>query len=203
MKLGKLPKWVWLIEAMGVVLVILAWRSTGFGQACLLAFGTALLLGIPLALMQQFLERVLTQSVTEAVTSSIAKAEKVRLSGSPVPQIPEELDLWPFVGVVDPRSDGQIELRLFSPGSVSSSIQPIDVMIVVTDPIGRTFTTDHRLNSVVNRNVTSWLWPNDFTSGDIRQGHHHAAFFVAPLSVGPSRRFGTAAEMEFEYRQDG
>jgi hypothetical protein len=84
-------------------------------------------------------------------------------------------------------------------GSVMSSLQPIEVLIVVTDPIDRTFSTDRKLQSIVDQSVTSWTWPDEFTSGDIREGPHSVEFFVAPLSAGPARRFGLAARAEFEY----
>jgi hypothetical protein len=151
--------------------------------------------------MQRGLEQSLGRSVAKAVASSIEAAQSTRLSGPWVPGIPEDLDLWPFEAIVQPQADGQIKLRLWSPGSVMSSIQPIDVQIVVTDPIDRTFSTDRRLNSIVERDVTSWLWPNEFTGGDIRGGRHHVAFFVAPISVGPSRQFGLVAEADFDYPQ--
>jgi hypothetical protein len=64
-----------------------------------------------------------------------------------------------------------------------SSVQPIEVAIVVTDPIERTFNTERKLRSIVSTSVTEWIWPDDFTSGDIREGEHTAQFFVSPLSV--------------------
>lgn len=65
-----------------------------------------------------------------------------------------------------------------------SSLQPFEVLIVVTDPIGRTFNTDRKLRTVVEKSVTSWTWPDEFTSGDIREGTHSVEVFVAPLSAG-------------------
>lgn len=203
MRIQRVPPLVWFIEAAGLALVVLAWTREDFAQAALLEVGAALMLALPLALLEQGLEGRLTRTIERAVSSSIAAAEEFQLSGPEVPRVPEELDLWPFVAVVAPAADGQVDLRLASKGSVASSIQPIDVMIVVTDPVGRTFTTERRLNSVVQREVASFRWPDDFTSGDIRDGEHHVAWFVAPISIGPSRRFGRAAEATFAYVRAG
>ena len=80
-----------------------------------------------------------------------------------------------------------------------NSVQAFEVMVVVTDPINRTFSTDRKLQSGVSSRVTDWVWPDDFTSGDIREGEHTLEFFVAPLSAGPARRFGLAATTGFTY----
>lgn len=117
--------------------------------------------------------------------------------------IPEDLDLWPFAALAESGRGSSIRLRLRSVGSVLSSVQPMEVMIVVTDPIERTFSTDRKLQSIVEQNVSDWIWPDDFTSGDIRNGEHSVEFFIAPLSAGPARRFGLAASATFTYSVQG
>jgi hypothetical protein len=160
--------------------------------------GTALMLALPVGALQASIENRLVVKVEKAVTDSVLAAASKRLSGPPAPMAPEDLDLWPFTAVTEPLGS-QIHMHLRSFGSVMSSLQPIEVMIMVTDPIDRTFSTDRKLQSIVEQNVTSWMWPDDFTSGDIREGPHSVEFFVAPLSAGPARRFGLAARAEFEY----
>lgn len=201
MHLERVPLWVWVIEASGVALVLLAWTRQDFAEAALLEVGAALMLALPLSLLEQGLEGRLTETIQRAVSASVAAAETFQLSGPPVPTVPEELELWPFVAIVNPGPDGESELRLESRSAMDSSIQPIDVMIVVTDPAQRTFTTERRLNSLVHREIASFRWPSHFTSGDIRAGRHRVAWFVAPVSVGPSRRFGQVAETSFDYKE--
>ena len=178
MKLRRVPGWVWLIQTAGVALVMFSWASSGFGQAALLEFGVALLLALPLAFFGVAFQSRVIRTVEQALA---------------------ELDLWPFASIVTSSSDGQVELRLVSQSSVRSSTQPIDVMIVVTDPAERLFITERRFNSIVHSDVTSFRWPDDFTSGDIREGEHRVRWFIQAISDGPSRRFGQAAETTFSY----
>jgi hypothetical protein len=198
MSVKTLPIWIWGLELLGVGLVVVGGATSGYPQAVELAFGTALLLVLPLGVVQRALEERLAVKIAEVVTESVAAAASKRLSGPPAPLAPEDLDLWPFTAVAE-RAGSQMRLRLTSTGSVMSSLQPIEAMVVVTDPIGRTFSTDRKLRSIVEKDVTDWIWPDNFTSGDIRGGIHTVEFFVAPLSAGPARRFGLAAEAQFEY----
>lgn len=201
--LTSLPIWVWLAEALGVGLVVAAGLTNGFLQSLGLAMGTALMLALPVGALQASIEERLAVKIEKVVSESVLAAASKRLSGAAVPIAPEDLDLWPFTALTEPPSGSRIRLRLWSTGSVMSSLQPIEVLIVVTDPIGRTFSTDRKLQTVVEKSVTNWTWPDEFTSGDIQEGTHSVEFFVAPLSAGPARRFGLAAQAGFEYHSSG
>lgn len=197
--LKTLPTWIWLVEAVGIGLMAVAGLTNDYIQALGLALGTALSLALPVGLMQHVLEERLGLKIEKVVSESIAAAAERRLSGPPVPLVPEDLDLWPFAARAERSPDSCIRLRLASTSSTMSSSQPPEVMIVVTDPIDRTFSRDQKLQSVVSAEVIDWVWPDDFTSGDIRTGAHTVEFFVAPMSAGPARRFGLAATVKFDY----
>ena len=199
LSLKSLPGWIWIPEGLGVVLIAAGALLSSYAQGLALAVGVALLLAVPLGLVQHALEERLAVTIERAVSESVAAAESKRLSGPPVPVAPEDLELWPFRAVTEALPGGRIRLRLLSESSVTSSGQPIEVSIVVTDPIERTFNTERKLQSIVSTSVTEWTWPDDFTSGDPRNGEHTADFFVSPLSVGPRRRFGLVASCEFVY----
>jgi hypothetical protein len=197
--LKSLPTWIWLVEAVGIGLLAVAGLTNGYIQALGLALGTALSLALPLGLMQHVLEERLGLKIEQVVSESIAAASERRLSGPAVPLVPEDLDLWPFAARAEPSPDCRMRLRLVSTSSTLSSSQPLEVMIVVTDPIDRTFSTDQKLQSIVDAEVIERAWPDDFTTGDIRTGAHVVEFYVAPLSGGPARRFGLAASAKFDY----
>lgn len=201
--LKSLPTWIWLVEAVGLALLVGAGFASGFFQALGLALGTAFLLALPLGVVQHALEERLVLAIEQVVTESVAAAASKRLSGPSVPLVPEDLDLWPFTALAEPSSGSRVRLRLWSTRSAMSSVEPIEVMIVVTDPIGRTFSIDRKLREIVEKNVVAWMWPEDFTTGDVREGDHTVEFFVAALSAGPARRFGLAAEARFEYHPPG
>ncbi len=190
---------VWVVEFLGIALVAGAGFAHGYAQSLGLAIGVALLLVVPLGVVQRVLEERLATRIEQAVSESVTAAASRRLSGPQVPMAPEELDLWPFAALAEPESDSRVRLRLRSNGSVLNSVQPIEVMIVVTDPVDRTFSTDLKLRGVVEQDVAEWVWPDNFTSGEIRQGMHTVEFFVAPLSAGPARRFGLVASAAFAY----
>lgn len=197
--LRTLPSSIWVVEILGIALVAGAGFAQGYVQALGLAIGVALLLAVPLGFVQRVLEERLATRIEQAVSESVTTAASKRLSGPEVPMAPEELDLWPFAAVVERQTDSRVRLRLRTNGSVLSSTQPIEVMIVVTDPAAHTFSTACKLQSIVEQEVAEWIWPDDFTSGDIRDGEHSVEFFVAPLSAGPARRFGLVASSAFVY----
>jgi hypothetical protein len=201
--LKSLPAWIWVVEAIGIALIVAAGLISGYPQTIGAALGVALLLALPLGVLQHVLEERLEVKIEQVVSDSIAAVASKRLSGPSVPLVPEDLELWPFTALAEPASGARIRLRLRSASSVISSVQPIEVMIVVTDPISRTFCTDRKGQDIVSTSVIDWVWPDDFTSGDIRDGEHTIEFFVAPLSAGPARRFGLAATSEFVYRASG
>lgn len=198
-QLRSLPAGIWVVEILGVAVVGGAGFAHGYVQALGLAVGVALMLAVPLGVVQRLLEEGLATRIEQAVSESVTAAASKRLSGPEVPMVPEDLDLWPFAVLIERQSDSRVRLRLRSIGSVLSSVQPIEVMIVVTDPVERTFSTDRKLQSIVEQDVAEWIWPDNFTSGDIREGQHTAEFFVAPLSAGPARRFGLVASSAFVY----
>jgi hypothetical protein len=202
-QLASLPVGVWTVEILGIGLVVGAGFADGYTQAVGSAVGVALMLAVPLGVVQRILEERLAARIEQAVSESVTAAASKRLSGPEVPMVPEELDLWPFVALVEPQPDSQVRLCLRSNGSALESVQPIEVMIVVTDPADRTFSTDRKLQSMVGQDVAEWIWPDNFTSGDTREGRHAVEFFVAPLSAGPARRFGLVATSTFVYSASG
>ena len=134
-------------------------------------------------------------STSEAIDSI---AEDFILSGPEVPLKASDLKLWPFAGVPVKLPDG-VALDLLA-GAKGDGSEPIDIMCVVTDPKERTFTRERRLGSPTSRLLASFHWPNDYTSGDdIPAGRHKVDWFVAPVAVGPRRRFQHVASASFGY----
>ena len=132
-------------------------------------------------------------STSEAIDSI---AENVVLSGPEVPPKASDLKLWPFAGVPTKVPDG-VALDLVA-SSKGDGTEPLDVMCIVTDPSGRAFAKEKRLDTVASRLLVSFSWPNDYTSGhDISPGRHKVDWFVAPVAVGPRRRFQHVASASF------
>lgn len=134
-------------------------------------------------------------STSEAIDSI---AETFVLSGPKVAVKASDLKLWPFAGFPVKVPDG-VALDLVAK-TKGDGTEPIEVMCVVTDPMGRTFTREKRLDAVASRLLLSFKWPDDYTSGDdIPPGRHKVDWFVAPVAVGPRRRFQHVASASFPW----
>lgn len=132
-------------------------------------------------------------SASEAIDSI---AETFVLSGPQVALTASDLKLWPFAGLPVNLPDG-VGLDLVA-RSQGDGTEPIEVMCVVTDPTGQTFTREKRLDGLTSRLLVSFHWPNDYTSGDdIPAGRHNVDWFVAPIAIGPRRRFQHVASASF------
>jgi hypothetical protein len=134
-------------------------------------------------------------STSEAIDSI---AETFVLSGPRVAVKASNLKLWPFAGLAVKVPDG-VALDLVAK-TKGDGTEPLEVMCVVTDPTGRTFTREKRLDAATSRLLVSFKWPDDYTSGDdIPPGRHKVDWFVAPVAVGPRRRFQHVASASFTW----
>ena len=76
--LKSLPRWIWTFEALGASLIAVGGLLSGYVQGVALTIGVALLLAVPLGLVQHALEARLTVTIERAISESVAAAEWTR-----------------------------------------------------------------------------------------------------------------------------
>lgn len=141
----------------------------------------------------------LRDAITSASEAIDSIAEDFLISGPEVALRASDLKFAPFAGVVTKLPDG-FALDLLANGK-GDGTEPIDVMCIVTDPRQVTLTKEKRVDSPTSRLLVSFRWPDDYTSGsDIPAGRHKVDWFVAPVAVGPRRRFQHVASASFGWR---